>query len=54
MLGTTESPEAQALEPLHAAIGVIALITAWGLWRLRPWAIGSAGSCKASSADIGV
>jgi len=27
-----------ALEPLYAAIGVLALIVAWGGWRLRPWA----------------
>jgi hypothetical protein len=27
-----------ALEPLYATIGVIALIVAWGGWRLRPWA----------------
>jgi hypothetical protein len=27
-----------ALEPLYAAIGVVALIVAWGGWRLRPWA----------------
>ena len=27
-----------ALEPLYATIGVIALIIAWGGWRLRPWA----------------
>ena len=27
-----------ALEPLYAAIGVIALVVAWGGWRLRPWA----------------
>lgn len=26
------------LEPLYAAIGVLALIVAWGGWRLRPWA----------------
>ena len=26
------------LEPLYATIGVIALIVAWGGWRLRPWA----------------
>ena len=27
-----------ALEPLYAAIGVLALVVAWGGWRLRPWA----------------
>ena len=27
-----------ALEPLYATIGVLALIVAWGGWRLRPWA----------------
>ena len=27
-----------ALEPLYAAIGVMALVVAWGGWRLRPWA----------------
>ena len=27
-----------AMEPLYAAIGVIALVIAWGGWRLRPWA----------------
>jgi hypothetical protein len=27
-----------AMEPLYAAIGVTALIVAWGGWRLRPWA----------------
>src|SRR5271165_3505402 len=27
-----------ALEPLYAAIGVVALIVAWGGWHLRPWA----------------
>jgi hypothetical protein len=27
-----------AMEPLYAAIGVIALVVAWGGWRLRPWA----------------
>jgi hypothetical protein len=27
-----------ALEPLYATIGVIALVVAWGGWRLRPWA----------------
>jgi len=27
-----------ALEPLYASIGVLALIVAWGGWRLRPWA----------------
>jgi len=27
-----------ALEPLYATIGVIALVIAWGGWRLRPWA----------------
>jgi hypothetical protein len=26
------------MEPLYAAIGVAALIIAWGGWRLRPWA----------------
>ena len=26
------------LEPLYAAIGVLALVVAWGGWRLRPWA----------------
>jgi len=26
------------LEPLYASIGVLALIVAWGGWRLRPWA----------------
>jgi hypothetical protein len=26
------------LEPLYATIGVVALIVAWGGWRLRPWA----------------
>ena len=26
------------LEPLYAAVGVIALIVAWGGWRLRRWA----------------
>ena len=26
------------LEPLYATIGVLALIVAWGGWRLRPWA----------------
>jgi hypothetical protein len=29
---------AAAMEPLYAAIGVLALIVAWGGWRLRPWA----------------
>jgi len=28
----------EALEPLYATIGVIALIIAWGGWHLRPWA----------------
>jgi hypothetical protein len=27
-----------ALEPLYAAIGVLALVVAWGGWRLHPWA----------------
>ena len=27
-----------ALEPLYAAIGLVALVVAWGGWRLRPWA----------------
>ena len=27
-----------ALEPLYAAVGVLALVVAWGGWRLRPWA----------------
>jgi len=27
-----------ALEPLYASIGVLALVIAWGGWRLRPWA----------------
>jgi hypothetical protein len=27
-----------AMEPLYAAVGVIALVVAWGGWRLRPWA----------------
>jgi len=27
-----------ALEPLYATIGVVALVVAWGGWRLRPWA----------------
>ena len=27
-----------AMEPLYAAVGVLALIVAWGGWRLRPWA----------------
>jgi len=27
-----------ALEPLYAAIGILALIVAWGGWKLRPWA----------------
>jgi len=27
-----------AVEPLYAAVGVLALIVAWGLWHLRPWA----------------
>ena len=26
------------LEPLYATIGVLALIVAWGGWKLRPWA----------------
>ncbi len=26
------------LEPLYATIGVIALVVAWGGWRLKPWA----------------
>jgi len=26
------------LEPLYAAVGVLALVVAWGGWRLRPWA----------------
>ena len=26
------------LEPLYATIGVVALVVAWGGWRLRPWA----------------
>ena len=26
------------LEPLYATIGVLALVVAWGGWRLRPWA----------------
>ena len=26
------------LEPLYAAIGIIALVIAWGGWNLRPWA----------------
>ncbi len=26
------------LEPLYAAIGVLALVVAWGGWRLHPWA----------------
>jgi len=26
------------MEPLYATIGVVALIVAWGGWRLRPWA----------------
>ena len=29
---------ARTLEPLYTAIGVLALIVAWGGWRLRPWA----------------
>ena len=31
-----------ALEPLYATVGVIALIVAWGGWRLRPWAYSAA------------
>ena len=27
-----------ALEPLYAAVGIVALVTAWGGWKLRPWA----------------
>jgi len=27
-----------AMEPLYAAVGALALIIAWGGWRLRPWA----------------
>lgn len=27
-----------ALEPLYIAVGVLALVVAWGGWRLRPWA----------------
>jgi hypothetical protein len=27
-----------ALEPLYAVVGVLALVVAWGGWRLRPWA----------------
>ena len=27
-----------AMEPLYAAVGVLALVVAWGGWRLRPWA----------------
>ena len=27
-----------AMEPLYAAVGVFALVIAWGGWRLRPWA----------------
>ena len=26
------------LEPLYATIGIVALVIAWGGWRLRPWA----------------
>ena len=26
------------LEPLYATIGVLALVVAWGGWKLRPWA----------------
>ena len=26
------------LEPFYATIGVVALVVAWGGWRLRPWA----------------
>jgi len=26
------------LEPLYATIGVVALVVAWGGWRLKPWA----------------
>ena len=29
---------AGTMEPLYVAIGVLALIVAWGGWRLRPWA----------------
>jgi hypothetical protein len=29
---------AAAVEPLYAAVGVLALVVAWGGWRLRPWA----------------
>ena len=29
---------AGTMEPLYAAIGVLALVVAWGGWRLRPWA----------------
>jgi len=29
---------ASTMEPLYATIGVVALIVAWGGWRLRPWA----------------
>jgi hypothetical protein len=29
---------ATTMEPLYAAIGVLALIVAWGGWHLRPWA----------------
>ena len=26
------------MEPLYAAVGALALVVAWGGWRLRPWA----------------
>ena len=29
---------AATMEPLYATTGVLALIVAWGGWRLRPWA----------------
>lgn len=29
---------AGTVEPLYIAIGVLALVVAWGGWRLRPWA----------------
>jgi hypothetical protein len=29
---------AGTMEPLYIAIGVLALVVAWGGWRLRPWA----------------
>jgi hypothetical protein len=27
-----------AMEPIYAAVGVVALVTAWGGWHLKPWA----------------